>query len=353
MRIGVLTYHHTTNYGATLQCLALCRILSSLGHATEVIDYRPHKATRFYLRDNLRTPSAAYNIIKWLKMRAFVNRYMTLSPRVTASGLTRLCVDRRYDAVIAGSDQIWQQSPNSVRGWAPEYLLRFVPGGVRKIAYAPSSAGMIDFGGHADEARQLLNVFDHLSARDLETVRLVQALTGRHDISYVVDPTFLIDYSGLSTRPCLSDYLLLYGQVPSALVGTVERFAADRDLRIVSVGYRFQGKAVEHISASPESWLGYFADARFIITSFFHGTVFAIINRKPFVVLDTPTKAVKVKDLLHRFGLQSRVVDMSQAEGIISRHLSISVHLDWACREAIIAGEIDKSIGYLKHALEG
>ena len=43
-RVGVLTFHNTTNYGATLQTLGLLRALARRGFAAEVIDYRPSTA---------------------------------------------------------------------------------------------------------------------------------------------------------------------------------------------------------------------------------------------------------------------------------------------------------------------
>ena len=41
MKIGILTFHWATNYGAILQCYALQTYLENLGHDVEVIDYKP------------------------------------------------------------------------------------------------------------------------------------------------------------------------------------------------------------------------------------------------------------------------------------------------------------------------
>ena len=40
MKIGLLTYHDTTNYGATLQCYALAKAITGLGYECEIIDYQ-------------------------------------------------------------------------------------------------------------------------------------------------------------------------------------------------------------------------------------------------------------------------------------------------------------------------
>ena len=48
MKIGILTFHHTANYGAVLQSFALSTFIRSLGHDVEIIDYRPREAEEFY-----------------------------------------------------------------------------------------------------------------------------------------------------------------------------------------------------------------------------------------------------------------------------------------------------------------
>lgn len=48
MKVGILTFHHTANYGAVLQSLALSRYIKSLGHDVEIIDYRPEEAEKVH-----------------------------------------------------------------------------------------------------------------------------------------------------------------------------------------------------------------------------------------------------------------------------------------------------------------
>ena len=40
MKIGILTFHNTINYGGVLQCYALKEVLKSFGHDVKIIDYR-------------------------------------------------------------------------------------------------------------------------------------------------------------------------------------------------------------------------------------------------------------------------------------------------------------------------
>ena len=39
MRVGILTFHHTYNYGASLQAFALQTYIESLGHEVFIINY--------------------------------------------------------------------------------------------------------------------------------------------------------------------------------------------------------------------------------------------------------------------------------------------------------------------------
>ena len=41
MKIGIMTYHFCSNYGAVLQAYALKRFLEARGHHVEMVDYRP------------------------------------------------------------------------------------------------------------------------------------------------------------------------------------------------------------------------------------------------------------------------------------------------------------------------
>ncbi|MEM7717545.1 MAG: polysaccharide pyruvyl transferase family protein, partial [Cyanobacteria bacterium P01_A01_bin.68] len=52
MKIGIITYHFTSNYGATLQAYALSHFLEQNGYDVEFIDYRP-KSIRLEQRKNL------------------------------------------------------------------------------------------------------------------------------------------------------------------------------------------------------------------------------------------------------------------------------------------------------------
>ncbi|HEY9607648.1 MAG TPA: polysaccharide pyruvyl transferase family protein, partial [Allocoleopsis sp.] len=64
------------------------------------------------------------------------------------------------------------------------------------------------------------------------------------------------------------------------------------------------------IDIGPEEWLGYYSQASYIFTSFYHGLIFSIIFRKPFTAfirsLKGDDKSSKVNDLLKDLNLENR-----------------------------------------------
>ena len=51
-KIGVLTFHYSTNFGGVLQCLYLCNALRGLGfNNVEVVNLVPKEKRRLKLKD--------------------------------------------------------------------------------------------------------------------------------------------------------------------------------------------------------------------------------------------------------------------------------------------------------------
>ncbi len=68
MRVGILTFHRTTNYGAVLQTYALQNYLQRLGVDAEVIDYTSETLRERYKKTNplrLFNPRELRRLIKY------------------------------------------------------------------------------------------------------------------------------------------------------------------------------------------------------------------------------------------------------------------------------------------------
>jgi hypothetical protein len=100
----------------------------------------------------------------------------------------------------------------------------------------------------------------------------------------------------------------------------------------------------------PSQWLKGFQDAEFIITDSFHGTVFSILNNKPFIALGNEMRGMsRFKSLLRMFGLQDRLVlspSLERTKSLIDRDI------DWLKVNSILDRERAKALNYLKENLE-
>ena len=149
MKAGILTFHSADSYGAVLQARALVEVLRSLGHDASVIDYAPAYLTkpyRLWRNDWWKHPvGTAKNLANSFavarRRRGFqaFREGMHLTP-FPPEGL---------DAVIIGSDQVWNRHLNGGE------LLWFAQDPVfdhtRNIAYAASTGSVplpegVDFG---------------------------------------------------------------------------------------------------------------------------------------------------------------------------------------------------------------
>jgi polysaccharide pyruvyl transferase WcaK-like protein len=360
MKVGILTFHHTTNYGATLQAYGLWKTLKSEGHDVEFIDYRPYVAAKQYWRPILPfrfkrhkvyvRHHALKELFKYLKMRMFLRSTMHLSKYYTRSGLENF--DRHYDVVICGSDQIW--CVNGYRGFDPSYFLDFVgiQNTCRKISYAASFGKTEDLGKNRNLIRQLISQFNAVSVRDSNSLRLIEQECNRQ-ATRVLDPTFLIEYTEILSEPKFEkDYLLIYNQacVKQEEESFIKLIADTSGLDIISIGKHNRIATKNLIGIGPKEWLGYFSKASYVVTNTYHGTIFSMIFKKPFTVLSSKGKAQKINDLLKLLDLEERIgLEKKEIGCVQQEYLNINYTLVYEKLEK----EVLRSKTYLFEALDG
>ncbi|NEZ67651.1 polysaccharide pyruvyl transferase family protein [Leptolyngbyaceae cyanobacterium CCMR0082] len=321
MKIGIITFHHTTNYGATLQAYALSKTLASWGHTVEVIDYRPKGAVAFYLRQLLpvRNRKLDWNlnfhkhILKALQMRKFLVSSLSLSKLKCYSSdkLREIFEGSNYDAVITGSDQVWCLD-TKFRGFDASYFLDFFgkTDNCLKVSYAPSVGGTQSFKNNREQVSKLLAEFDHVSVRDYHSARVIQEECGIAPTK-VLDPTFLVDYEDVLVPPkAKNPYLLVYNHKELGHIQkkAIQGIAESRNLKVISIGDAWDVADDSFISVHPREWIGYFKHASYIFTNTFHGTIFSLLFRKDFTVFVGKGKRNKVFDLLTPLDLKGRII---------------------------------------------
>ncbi len=300
---------HHANYGSLLQYYALQEYLKKAGYNPFWIRYvLPEEHTLFYyFKDTVKwlissDDKKRKKIIK--KQNSFIKKYLTLSKEVYCGDKALVDSPPKADYYITGSDQVWG-------GCIEANYLRFVEGNHPKIAYAAS------FGKDRLSQEQLIAIpdwirsFDYVSLRETSGVDICRKLDIQsqltvdptlllRDVDYpVVLPDFPVDFFAyfLNEFPLDCDVESIIRKKNSVICGGVNRNMTS---------FRRQEKIL-----SPEEWLGMIKTARVVLTNSFHGMIFSIIFKKPFVVFLQKGKTVSQNSRLASFlstvGLEDRV----------------------------------------------
>ena len=109
MKVGTITFHWVNNYGAVLQAYALQQYLLSKGFDTQIIDYRPRLVIlRQYF---LALKSREFPFFKQEKqLKNFRKKYLNLTKKSYPTNNSLKKEHFLFNAIIAGSDQIWNES---------------------------------------------------------------------------------------------------------------------------------------------------------------------------------------------------------------------------------------------------
>lgn len=329
-KVGILTFHRAVNYGAVLQTYALQKTCESLGASVEIIDYRCDRVEKFYYKilstkntwkENIK------NIIFNKKQKArntafeqFRNEYLAQSkyPCYTKKELNK--IEKMYDEFIVGSDQVWNYK--CIDGDAT-FLLDFVSDAKKKHSYAASLGKMTADEIEKMQFSQYLSEFNSISIREKEGIKLIQSLIDGK-VHLDVDPTLLLDkedWLKASTYQESEDYLLVYSvNLPKKVMDAARMIAQEKKLKIVVITlenkYIAKNDECDASTCSPNEFLGYFANAEYVVTNSFHGTVFSIIFEKQFVTIQNSQKGLdnsRLVTLLNNVGLESRLLDTYQS----------------------------------------
>lgn len=371
MKILILTQPLGHNYGGILQAYALQRYLMELGFSVETLDNTSSENFIFrinqYIRNIVRLifgrikalPSTKRKQHAYQNIAKFRNDYIKMTPNLTSGQyIAAYCNKQSIDAIIVGSDQVWRPrySPNIYN-----YFLDFI-GEIKKptttISYAASFG--VDRWEFSDTETvtcgKLVKNFDGISVREDSAVQLCQKHLHR-DASWVIDPTLLLKkeaYSGLfktesqtNTKGKLLSYLLdptpmkkEYLQSASTHLG-VNTFSVKPAHKITDVSFSDLDKCVY---PKVEDWLRSFDDASFVVTDSFHGCVFSIIFKKPFIAIGNKERGLgRFNSLLGLFGLKNRLIS-GNTDNIKS---IIDENIDWSYVEKILNQEQGKAKKFL------
>ena len=315
MKIGILTFHWATNYGAILQAFALQTYLKKMGHDVYIINFRPkkHKKTLLGCFSSHRFWNYLANVKEFIKERKLdVFRREYLNETLPYESLDELKSNPpKFDLYICGSDQIWNPS-FTTRGEGKATSVYFLDCGnndIKRIAYAVSF-GCENYPEAASTiAKQYIGHFKAISVREDSGIHIVTKLGFLNPIK-LPDPTLLLlrdEYNFANTV-----------QVSSKKTAFVYILRGEtKDVKgiksYLEMNYKLDTTNELFNPYSVEEWVSSIKNASIVLTNSFHGMVFSLIFHVPFIVVLYKGSAAgmndRLKSLLSYLNLEHRVID--------------------------------------------
>ncbi|KNH20170.1 hypothetical protein ACS78_18365 [Priestia megaterium] len=295
MKLAILTYQNALNVGAVLQAYALQQVLTKMGHQCEIIDYRNSYLEETYKSKKITQIKSPKELIKWLlnvnkekrkraKFSEFNQKYQNFSPTVYREDNIHES-NERYDAFIVGSDQVWNMNLN---GEDKNYFLSFVEDSKNKISYAASFGYKEVPSMHRTKTYEGISKLNSISVRETSGKVITQELTNR-EAQVVLDPTLLLDKSKWKEinygKRSNEEYILVYiiAATPS-IIEFAKKLGEKYNCQVICIhNSPIPKKGVKNIrDCSPTEFLNYIENAKFIVSSSFHGICFSILFEKDF-----------------------------------------------------------------------
>lgn len=350
MKIGILTFHRSINYGAVTQCYTLSKELKNYfpNDIVEVIDYTPqfridkYKPTlRNYLFSDFTSDKGLVANVKILIKRILLlafcpqnflsirKRYKSFENSLSVLPLSkekyrqnnvekfRQEVYGKYDVIVVGSDCVWEWStvpfPNAY------YLCGDF--GAKKLTYA-ASLGTDNIENLSEEIKHRIissiNDFSYVGIRDTSTEYVVRQLNPNICLYHNCDPTTFLNAESLEIyREKVQKRLIQAGiRNDKPIVGIMannkfwklaKKVFGDR-VYFVSLYVYNRDCDADLTDLSVLEWAASFGLFDLTFTTFFHGTMLSLINNTPVISIDclkeNGFQITKLRELYNRLNLQ-------------------------------------------------
>ncbi len=359
MKVYIATYHDAINFGAQLQSYALQQILKDIGYDSELIAIKkgaPIKDKRIKSRIK-RILNSIYNF----RYKSNVKRAVQLFENFAATHHKTTKVYDSFEQLknnppkgdviyLSGSDQVF--NPIAMK---PEFFLQFGDKTIKRISYAASIAVNTVPKDKENVFKRYISDFNEISIREKDSVSLMKKYTDKR-INVNIDPCLLIDKSEwtkvsnekiidrLKGKPYVLVYTIYRADWLNKQLKQIKKQTGWEIVQVSNGGLTRVYNDVNIIDAGPSEFLGLVKNAQMVVSSSYHGCVFAQVYRKPFYAVLNPDAPGRIKSMLELFGLENRILNESD---------NIILDTDYAYMEKKLKDEQKKSLHYLKTAIEG
>lgn len=321
MKIGIVTYHRTNNYGACLQAVATRLFLEQMGHEAYYVDYWPQ-----YHADT-------YKVFAWGNLKRYnykgkigylISAFSNLAEKrerinnfnkFLSTYIMPYCkpTTEQFDAILYGSDQIWRKQ-SALKEYNPVYFGKNDFKTNKHIAFAASMGNLPNNDADKENIRDLVSHLNHIAVREDNLKQLLLNM-GVESVERIVDPTLLLsgndwaknlNFAKYTGKP----YVLVYAVTkPAFSMKQIEKFAKDRnlDVKILSGSAKSSKNKNGYSTADPLQFLSLIYNAQYTFVSSFHGLAFSILFHKE-VYASYFNNSNRAETLLNTVGMQSRLL---------------------------------------------
>ena len=376
-KIGITTiWGSPVNYGQILQSYALSVVLRRMGFSPYIIRYTSLEVKNddTILKKIKRVVSDKNSISKIIHrivginekkvdrgFRLFTRKYLAYSEDVYNS-YEDLCENcPQADVFITGSDQVWGEWGTLNR--KKVFLLDFVPNSKPRIAYAASFARNALKDEEVDIFRNSLSHFKAIGVREQSGIELCKSLGVNH-VKWTTDPTVLLSRTdwikqlklepiniGNNRRKSAVIYLLTNDE-RNKIVYKIIDYLEEKEYEVKYVSSaRFIDKKAAY-NPTIEMWLSDILNAELVITSSYHGMLFALNFNTPFITL-VRDKSVdgqnsRIYSILNDLNLTHRIIDEFDKE-VLDKIMKEP--LNWNLVNNFLASQREEGLDFLKSAL--
>ena len=362
----LITRHAIPNYGSFLQTVASVQIFQEMGYDVKVLDYIPELEKP----ENLFIPmlngskfssnpikKLIYSIVRrpdfWKmgsKFREFQKKGLPLTKEYNDLSHPEKEL-LSYDLYVTGSDQVW--GPIALSQYDENYFWKNFPTRGNYISFS-SSFGKARFDGKTKKAySEMLNKYRYMLVREDTAIGLLNEMHF-DNCSQILDPTLIMPRelwkSYVEGETCnYKDYILVYQVHDNPNMDQYVRALQKKTgKQVIRLSNSFAhiiriGKLV--YLPSPKQFLSLIKNADYVVTNSFHATVFSLVFKKQFIIIDSGDTNTRISSLLRLVKQDNRQIshykDFSQ----------LDVEIDYDSVDCCLDTERKRSVQLLKTVL--
>lgn len=302
-KVGIITFHNSYNCGSMLESYAMQTIVEKRGAKPFMINFSNYGQQNLYsvfpksksikeiIKNCLSIPA-----MKRIKnnnecYEKFKNENFNLTKRYVKMDE----IEDKFDVVVAGSDQIWNIT---IEDGDDAYFLPWVKK-AKKVAYAPSfgSKNILKYSKNPQKYKKMIDDFDSVSIRENNGKKWIKELCNK-DVDVLLDPTLLLtanDYENIIDKNFNVDGEYIFFYCPSFdknICKFVKQISKKYNLKVITWSTKsYFYKLIERFGfelvpyESPNLYLNLMKNARLVITTSYHGTIFSTIYKKDFITV--------------------------------------------------------------------